>query len=127
MSLLNLYDSMEKTAAAQGLDVNDEWSELAAQYGMTKEAFMDKLAEEQVAEEVELVKEAREATYLGKCMSYGYMDTLQKVAKSNAVVAGIPELFVKVASASLHGICSNMIKAANTPQRAQAIFNSLAK
>lgn len=127
MGLSDLYEKMEKNASDNNLDENDEWTEAAASYGMTKEAFMDKLAEQQVEEEVEMVKQSNEAKYLGKCMGYGYMDAMNKIANANSARDGIPESYIKVARASLHGICSGMIKAANSPERAAAVFQELSK
>lgn len=125
MSLLALYEGMEKTASQQNLHQNDEWAQAAAEYGMTTDEFMDKLAEQQVQEEVELVKQAQEATWLGKCMGSGYVDTLVKVATADPVRDEIPEIHIKVAQASLDGLVTHFVKAANAPAKAEAILAAL--
>lgn len=125
MSLLALYEGMEKTASQNNLHYNDEWAQAAAEYGMTTDQFMDKLAEQQVREEVEMVKQAQEATWLGKCMGSGYVDTLVKVACADPVRDEIPEIHIKVAQASLDGLVNHMVKAANAPAKAEAILAAL--
>lgn len=125
MSLYDLYEGMSKHADDHGLNVNDEWAETAAQYGMTTEQLMDKLAEEQVREEVAMMKTAQEATYLGKCMGAGYFDALAKVASADPVRDGVPEIHIKVAQAGLEGLVHNMVKAGNAPMKAEAILAAL--
>lgn len=125
MSLLALYEGLEKNASRQGHNKNDAWAEAAAQYGMTTDEFMDKLAEQQVRKEVEIVKQAREAVWLGKCMGAGYVDTMYKLAAADPIRDEIPEIHIKIARASLIGLCEHMVKAANSPAKAQAILDAL--
>lgn len=125
MSLLSLYENMEKTANRNNYNQNDEWAQAAAQYGLTVDEFMDKLAEQQVREEVEMTKQAQDATWLGKCMGSGYVDTIVKVACADPVRDEIPEIHIKVAQASLNGLLEHMVKSANVAAKAQMILDAL--
>lgn len=128
MSLYDLYDGMTKVASRNDHEgyANDEWAQLAAENGMSKDEFMDKVAEQQALEEVELVKTAQEATYFGKCIGYGYMDTLTKVANASPVRDEIPEVHIKIAQQCLAGIVNHMVKAANTAEDANYVLEKQA-
>jgi len=110
MSLLALYNGMQKTASTD--HEPDEWDRAAAEAGMDTDTYMDKVAEQRAYEEASLVKVAEESRVLGSAMANGYFDALTKYANASPVSDGVPEIFIKLATASKKALVTNLVAAA---------------
>lgn len=111
MNLLDLYNGMQKTASVDRREP-DEWDRAAAAHNMDTETFMEKVAEQRVAEEAELIKVAEESQILGGAMAHGYYDAMSKYASARPVQDGVPEIFIKIARVSKQALVKNLVAAA---------------
>jgi len=119
MSLLSMFNNMEKTAQYPAMN---HWERSAAANGMSVNQYMDKIAELQVARELELSRGSFNEQY-----ALGYWDGMNKIASGNPLREGIPEIFIKIAQQARVNMVIDLIKVATGAEVAADVAEEIAK